>query len=228
MKKGNLVLIYQKYRLIIFPLAVAFSCLILIVFVMIPQLNKFLKNSKTEADFKAKSEFLDTKVEALESLDERDLQRKLKDVVASFPQEKDFITLITLLQKITSENGFSMISLAFGKSGSSKDQGYGILIEVTGPKSIFARLLNSIETSSRLMKIENIEISSGKSGDNISANLAIVAFFAPFPNNLGSVDSPLPQISAGEEELMAKLARGQEIPLTIMEFSSTGKSNPFE
>lgn len=228
MKKENLALIYQKYRLVIFPVVISLSCFILIVFVMIPQLSKFLKNSRVETDFKAKSEFLDTKVEALESLDEVELQRKVKYVVASFPQEKDFVTLISLLQKITSENGFNMISLSFGGSGSSKDPGYGILIEVVGPKNIFARLLNNIETSPRLMRIDRIEISSNRSGDAISANLAIAALFAPLPGNLGSIDSPLPSISKGEEELMAKLAGSQEVPLTTVDLSSTGKSNPFE
>lgn len=228
MTKEKLVFIYQRYKLIIFPVVIALSCLILIVFVMIPQLSKFFKNSQIETDFKAKSDFLDTKVEALESLDEKDLQKKVKDVVASFPQEKDFITLITLLQKITSENGFSMTSLSFGGGGVSKEQGYGITVEVVGPKGIFARLLNNIETSPRLMRVDRIEISSGKAGDAISANLAIAALFAPLPGNLGSVDSPLPPISKGEEELMAKLAGGQEITLTTVDLSSTGKSNPFE
>ncbi len=214
--------------MIIFPVAVALSCLILIVFVMIPQLTKFLKNSQVEASFKTKSDFLDTKVEALESLDEKDLQKKARDAVISFPQEKDFVTLIILLQKITSENGFNMTSLLFGGARFSKDPSYGILIEVAGPKSIFARLLNSIETSHRLMRIDRIEISSGKSGDVISANLSISALFAPIPGNLGSVDSPLPPISKGEEELMARLSKGQEVPLTAVELSPTGKSNPFE
>lgn len=227
MKKGNLVLIYQKYRMIIFPVVIVLSCLILIVFVMIPQLGKLLKNSKTETDFKTKSESLNTKAEALENLDEKDLQKKLKDVVTSFPQEKDFITLITLLQKITTESGFNMTSLSFG-GGSSKDTGYGITIEVTGPKSILARLLNSIETSLRLMRVERIEISSGKAGDVISANLAISALFSPLPGNLGSIDSPLPEISSGEEELLARLSRVQEMPLTTVDLSATGKSNPFE
>ena len=228
MKKENFVLIYQKYRMIIFPVVIALSCLILIVFVMIPQLSKFFKNSKEEANFKAKSDFLDTKVEALESLDEKDLQKKLKDVVTAYPQEKDFITLITLLQKITSGNGFNITSLSFGGDGVSKDSSYGILIEAVGPKSVLARLLNSIETSSRLMRVERIEISSSQSGDMITANLAISALFAPIPGNLGSVDSPLPPISKGEEELIARLAGGQEVPLTAVELSPTGKSNPFE
>lgn len=228
MKKESLALIYQKYRLVIFPAVVSLSCFILIVFIMIPQVVSFLKNSQVEADFKTKSEFLDTKVEALESLDEGELLRKVKYVVESFPQEKDFITLIALLQKITSENGFSIASLSFGGGGVFKEQGYGISMEVVGPKSIFTRLLNSIETSPRLMRIDHIEISSGRSADVISANLVIVALFAPVPGNLGSIDSPLPKVSEGEEELIARLARNQIMSLTIVELSSVGKSNPFE
>lgn len=228
MKKESLALIYQKYRLVIFPAVVSLSCFVLIVFIMIPQVVSFLKNSQVEADFKTKSEFLDTKVEALESLNESELLRKVKYVVESFPQEKDFVTLIALLQKITSENGFSIASLLFGGGGVFKEQGYGISMEVVGPKSIFTRLLHSIETSPRLMRIDHIEISSGRSADVISANLAIVALFAPVPGNLGSVNSPLPQVSQGEEELLDRLARSQVTSLTVVELSSTGKSNPFE
>lgn len=228
MKKENLALIYQKYRLIIFPAAVVLSCLILIIFVMIPQIGKLLKNSQTEADFKVQADFLETKVEALESLDEEELARKVKYVVASFPPEKDFAILITLLQKIAQESGFTIASLSFGGGKSSQEQGYGITVEMAGPKSLFAGFLNSIETSPRLMRINHIEISSGRSADVIDASLAIEALFAPVPGNLGSVNSPLPQVSQGEEELLDRLARSQVMSLTVVELSSTGKSNPFE
>lgn len=230
MDKENWIKFYHQYRLYIFPAVVAFSCLILIALVMIPQVSKIVENSHVEADFKAKSDFLSTKVEALESYDEVDLSRKVSYVLSSFPAEKDFANVITQLQKLTSDNGFSIVSLSVGagSGGASTEQSYGIKMETIGPKSLLAGFLNSVEGSPRLMRINHIDITSVKVSDVVSAALGIEVFFSPIPSNLGTIDSPLPEVSTGEEQLISRLARTQVLPSSSVSLTPKGKIDPFE
>ncbi len=229
MNKESLGKFYKKYRLFIFPAAVVVSCLILLTFVLIPQIGVFLKNSRLEQDFRTRSEFLNTKVEALEGLDEDSLRRQVSYVLSSLPGEKDFAGTIILLQNIANENGFVITALSLGAGSGNKSstgQSFGARLEAVGAKNLLGRFLSSIESSPRLMRVTNIEVSSGRGGDIVDANLAIEAMFTPIPANLGSIDSPLPQISSGEEELISKLARTEvstAVPLTV-----TGKADPFE
>lgn len=227
---------YKHYRLFIFPAGVALSCLILIVFVMIPQISKIIEGTQKEAEIRAKSQFLATKVEALEGYNGADLQQKVGYLLASLPVEKDFVNVIGLLQKLTSENGFSIVSLSLGVGiggQSSKEQSYGVKMEAIGSRSLLNRLLNSIEGSPRLIRINDMEISAGRAGDFVNASLTIEVLFSPMPKELGTVDSPLPEISESEQVLIQRLARTQTLPSTpvspaTVSLTPRGKPNPFE
>lgn len=227
---------YKRYRLFIFPAVVALSCLILIVFVMIPQISKIIEGTRKESEIRVKHKFLATKAEALEGYDEADLARKVSYLLASLPAEKDFVNIIGQLQRISSENGFSIaaLSLGVGTGGQSpKEQSYGVKMDALGPKSLLNRLLNSIEGSPRLIRINDMEISAGKAGDFVNVSLTIEVLFSPMPKDLGAVDSPLPEISEGEQALIQRLARTQTVPTTAvsttpLSLTPRGKPNPFE
>lgn len=225
MNKDTVNKFYQKYKLLIFPSVVALSCLILIIFVLIPQIGVFLKNSRSQQEFSARSEFLDTKVAALEGLNEPELLDKVGYVLTSLPREKDFAETIALLQKITGNHGYVIASLTFGAGGG---QSFGVRMEVVGPEALLGSLLSSIEGSSRLLRVASMEISSGKEADIVSVNLALEALFAPMPASLGSIDTPLPEISAGEEELLSKLSSTAQPQFQPTPSTQIGKSDPFE
>lgn len=236
LKRENWNKFYTRYRLYIFPAGVILSCLILIVFVMIPQIGKIIEGRQREEEFKVKSQFLATKAEALAGYSEVDLQQKVGFLLASLPAEKDFVSVIGLLQRLTSENGFSIVSLSLGAASgapSSKEQSYGVKMDTIGSKALLNRLLNSIEGSPRLIRINDMEISAGKAGDFVTASLTIEVLFSPMPKELGAVDSPLPEISESEQALIQRLARTQTVPTTAglptsVSLTPKGKANPFE
>lgn len=230
MSKESLAKFYQKYKLLIFPSVVAFSCLILIIFVLIPQIGVFLKNSGVQQELGTRSDFLDSKVVALENLNEPELLSRVSYVLTSLPREKDFAETIALLQKIAGDHGYVIASLTFG-AGEGKaggGQSFGVRMEVVGSEALLGSLLSNIEGSPRLLRVASMEVSSGKEVDIVSVNLALEALFAPMPAALGSIDTPLPEISAGEEQLLSKLSSTvlpQPPPLSPTQI---GKTDPFE
>lgn len=230
MNKEKFFRFYQKYRLYIFPVSVAVSSLILIIFIIYPQIAKLIQNSYFQQDLNTRSKFLEVKALDLENYDEADLSRKVGLVLTSFPQEKDFTNVVSLLQRLSANSGFSILSLSLTTvQSSSKDQSYGVKIEIVGSKTLLLNLLKSIESSPRIMRISTIDVSAG-TRDAVTANVTIEVFFASLPQG-GTLDSPLPQFSDQDEQLISRLATIQpQAPLVIPSSSSAvkGRTDPFE
>lgn len=235
MKKEAITKFYLTYRLYIFPGVVALSSLILIVFVIFPQTAKLLGNQKTQGDLFNKSKLLEVKAQELETFDEEDLSRKVGVALNLYPPDQDFGNVIGLLQAITNQVGFSILTLNLGgNTAKGKGQSYSLKVEVAGPKSLLPLLLSNIENSNRLLRVSSVDIAS-KDGQTADVNLGIEALYAAVPNTVGSLDSPLPKLSQKEEELITKLVTSA--PALISKETPEGpqsptfpkgKANPFE
>lgn len=234
MKKEELLKLYQSYRLYIFPAIIGLSSLILIVFIIYPQMAKLISNQKVEEEFTIKSNFLEAKAQTLGSYDPADLERKVNIAVGSYPVDKDFISAVSLLQSIVTEAGFniSSISLGSGLAKSTGSQSYSIKLDLTGQNSLLPTLLNKIENSSRVMKVGSVETVIAKDGNAATVALSVDVLYSSAPSSFGSVESPLPELSAQEEEVIAKLAtvdnNGVNFEQSIGELGPRGKANPFE
>lgn len=233
MKKETILKFYSNYKLLIFPTVVALSSLILIVLVILPQTIKLITNQKAGDDLLNRSQSLEVKAQTLESIDEEDLSRNVGYALAVYPSDKDFGNVVGIIQKITSQAGFNIVSLSLGGAGSAKggSQSFNISLQLIGSKALLPILLSGFENAPRLMRVGSLEVSSPGAG-GIQVSLGIDVLFSPAPSDFGTVDSPLPQLSEKDEELLVKLARvsGQGGVSTGVSSVSTprGKTNPFE
>lgn len=229
MKKEDILKFYKDYKLFIFPSVVALSSLTLIIFVIYPQVTKLISNQKIEEELFNKSGLLITKAEALEGFDEQDLSTKVNYALNSYPSEKDFGNTLGLLQTISSQSGFSVGSLALAGNSTAKGntQSYSLKMELTGSKNLLPVLIGNIEGSNRLMKVTTIEVSSRDSG--VVVALGIDVLYSPIPDVFGSIDSPLPELSQTDEQLLVKLATvAPQSTSAIISSGPRGKENPFE
>lgn len=233
MKKEAILQLYQTYRLYIFPAIVALSSLVLIVFVIYPQTIKLFTNQKIEGEILDKSKLLAAKAQALENYNPTDLSQKVDIAISSYPVDKDFVSALGVLQNSTSQTGFSIITMSLGPASSrnSNTQAYNIKLDVLGPGSLLPVLLSNIESSYRLMRVSNIEATLGKDSKATTISLNIDVLYSSAPQTFGSVDSPLPELSQQDEEVIAKLAR-TVTPVNSQQITPKlgprGKANPFE
>lgn len=232
MNKEIIIKLYQKYRLYIFPGVVALSSLFLIVFVIYPQTVKLISNQQATGDLMNKSKFLEAKVSALENYNEEDLSRKVKLSLSSFPAERDFGNVIELLQQLVRQSGFSIASITLGNTSNklANSESFEIKLEINGTRALLPFLLDSLEKSPRLMRISNIEASSNQNSGVLEAALGIEVLYSSLPQNFGSIDSPLPEFSQKDEELVVALARsvGSILPSATMSAGLRGRQDPFE
>lgn len=242
--KENIVKFYSNYRFYIFPAAIISASLFLIFFVIYPQTMQLLTSQKLSGDLLTKSKFLETKVAALENYDEVDLSQKIGYVMAKLPAEKDYSNILGLLQQLTAKSGFSITSIVIGNAGSKLGtvNSYDVKLEVLGTKALFPNLLNNLDNAPRLLRVNDMNVSSSPTSNVLEASLTVKVLFLELPQTFGTEDSPLPQISQKNEELLAKLVQTGEVSISAPttpavsttqpsqpgELSPRGKANPFE
>ncbi|MBI2337868.1 hypothetical protein HYU95_01680 [Candidatus Daviesbacteria bacterium] len=232
MKKENIIKFYLKYRFYLFPAAVFLSSLFLIIFAIYPQTVKLINNQKVAGDLTNKSKLLEAKVFALESYDKEDLSQKVGVALAVLPADKDFLDVLGLLQEQAVQSGFSITSVALGntsnKAGSASS--YTVKLEMKGSKVLFQGLLDKLENSSRLTKVGSIDIISRQTTQSIDTSLEVDVLYSQLPKDFEKVDSPLPELSKEDEDLIASLIKNSTTISKPEEIQQTprGKSNPFE
>lgn len=164
-------------------------------------------------------------------MDEDDLVRNVEYALIAYPIDRDFNNIVGLLQSLTRENDFSISTLSVTPGSDTPDavQKYGVKMEILGSGSLLPHFITAIESSVRIMKVANIEVSPVRGGDIINVALEIEVLYAQAPKSFGGPTSPLPQLSNQDEELIAKIATfGIPRPSQGVTSQSRGKSNPFE
>lgn len=232
MQKEQINALYHKYKFYIFPAVIGISSLILIAFVIYPQIMKLLDDNNLEQNIAKRSQFLEVKAEELEMLDEDELTNRVNLATGILPPDRDFGNVIEVLQRLTGSLGFTLISVQLGQTTSGRKTdatGFVTKVELIGPQAVLGRLINDIENGPRIMKIQGIELSSNPISGAASVTLSLDVFYSGLPKTLGNLDAPLPKLSSKEEELISKLARSYSPPSTQeAESSPRGKLNPFE
>lgn len=230
MKREDLIKFYNTYRLYIFPAVVAFSSIFLIIFAIYPQTIKLINNQKTAGQIMDKSRFLESKVSALESYNEEDLSHKLTIALSAFPPEKDFGNALGLIQQLVISSGFTITSISLGNSQSKigNSDSFSVSLDVKGNKALLQNLLDNLESSPRLLKIGTIDISSSQIYESLDVNLHLEVLYSLPPQTAGESDSPIPELSQKDEEVLITLSRmNAAVPKPNLQ-SPRGKSNPFE
>lgn len=220
--------LYAKYKLIVYPLTLTLAGLVLIILVIIPQIKLFIDSQATLNSEQARTKTLEVKAQELSSINPDDLTQKLTVAIAALPTDKDYGSIIGLIQRIAANSNVTISSLTLAPIAGEKTPGFAVNVDVLGLKPSIDQMISSIDQSSRVMKVASIDISSSKAS-TIEAGLIINVFYAPAPAALGSVDSELPKLSAQDEAILATLASSQTTtPSNVSQLLPRGKANPFQ
>ncbi|EKD85367.1 MAG: hypothetical protein ACD_38C00036G0004 [uncultured bacterium] len=223
---------YQTYKLFIFPSAVALSSLFLIAFAIIPQTIKLMDNQKAAQEYMNKSNLLEAKAQTLEDYNGEDLSQKIQIVMGALPEDKDFGSILGILQQATAESGYIISSISFGHAGKlGNAESYEVRLTVKGAKDLLKLLINNLENAPRLVRINSMDVGSVQSAGGADISLILEVLYSRLPSALGSIDSALPSLTQKDEEVLNTLERiSQKAPTTSSSFvqSPRGKTNPFE
>lgn len=234
LKKETVLKFYAKYKMYIFPSLVALSSLFLIVVVIFPQVSKLISNQSAVGKLVNKSSFLENKVQALESYNKEDLSREVNYALVVFPQDRDFGGIIGLMQQIAGQSGFTITGISIGNASVQikNATSFEVRLEAQGARNLLPIFFRNLENSRRLIKVNSFGITSGAGSQVISTSLVLDILFSQAPKDYGTIDSPLPELTQKDQELIATLASLSSAPVSASpsatQFGTRGKANPFE
>ena len=213
------------YKTLIYPLVVGVASLILIIFVIVPQLQGFITGQDDLKLKQARLNTLEVKAKELESFNQEAYTEKLLNAFYYLPVDRDYNNIIGIFRELTASVGMSLTSLHPGAGQVSGS--YLVKADIVGQVSSLGAMLEAIEKSPRVMKLESVETSTSTSG-LLNATLTVSVYYASPPQSLGAVDAPLPKLTEGDQVVLSSLTppSAQSGSTTIV--LPSGKSNPFE
>lgn len=219
--------LFLKYRVFIYPLLVIASSVVIIMVLIIPQVKVLFMGQGRLSNSEERLSVLEVKAKELEDLDGNDLSQKLSFALAAMPTEKDYASLIGVFKGLTTASGMSLTSIHLA-GGSENENAFLVKAELIGAKTVLGRLLENIEKSPRVMKVQSVETTSSGSGDTIFVMITVKAYFESAPQTLGPIDSALPKLTDTDQVVLGTLVRSGSTVNTGPILLPSGKSNPFE
>lgn len=218
--------LFLQYKIFIYPVAVVAAALILVVFVIVPQLQGFFSGQVILNSARIRLDNLDAKASTLQNLDQKAYQDKLSAVFYSLPVDKDLDVIIGVFRNLTNSAGMILSALQIGAS-SEGGNSYSVTAEVIGPANNLSSLLDVIDNSPRVMKFLSLETNLVGS-DLVNATIVVNVFYAPVAKSLGSVDALLPELTEKDQAILKSLTVSGSITSQEQVVLPSGKTNPFE
>lgn len=227
---------YRKYKLIIWPAVVGASCLLIAALIIVPQLLVYF-NLRSEADgLSNRLGLLQAKAQGLEQLNILDYNRDLDLAQAALPSEKQVPQALTMFQDLITKSGLNLQNMKFisgdVSSADATEYSFQLSVTVLGDMNSVKRLLLSMHKAPRIFRLESVSAQAVRATtDVVEADVFLKVFYEPNSTNLGSVEQPIPQLSAADRQILEELANKVRLSGSdSANFSSVqlGRSDPFE
>jgi Tfp pilus assembly protein PilO len=211
--------------------------IILLLFVVISVLN-FIRPKVGEIfqirgkinNEKRKLAELTQKESYLNNLDEFELNQKTQVVLKAIPAEKDIITPFSIFKILASQFNLEIqgVDINLGDDSLKNDVGsFSFFLKVKGT---FEQLVNFIEKMKKIfpiMSIKEVDVEI-KKDNSLLAKILIETYYSPFPEKIGSVESPILLVTSQEEKIYQEISGFSSIlPETEEIDIKMGKENPF-
>lgn len=225
---------YTQYKVFIYPAVVTVCGLILIFFVIFPQLMGFLDSKTAYESIISKEQALEVKAKELSSLNETEIKNDMNVVLEVLPVGRDYPKVIGMVQRLSAKYLFNLVSLQFSDSslGGVNKQAtptYMVKMDITGPRESLKLLITELEGTVPITRVEAIEVASTSEDSGVNASITFNVYYSDILKSLGSVEAPLVQISSDEKALVNKYSSlVQTGGFSSDATSPRGKSNPFE
>jgi len=222
--------------------------IVLSIIVFGPVLGRL--NQRLAVNKKLKQELvgLETKLEVLEGIDKQLINERVNQMEEVFPSQKPVVEILSSLSNLAAKHGltFGGVKLRPGelaaeeeKPGNAKYKSSSKLLdisfgfEVGGDFSTVLKFLSELESTSPLMRIDNVglTIKTNPLFENqataVIASIDVTAYYQAAPELLGSISQPVKLLSKGEELVLNRLF-GFTLFESVLPVARTGKADLFD
>lgn len=205
--------LYIRYKEYLLPVGVIIACILLFVFVIIPQFQNLLDAQQQAKIESNKLAVLRNNLNLLTNLSEPQLDSQLKVVTKVMPPEKDFGGILNGISLAANKAGVSLGDYEFQVGNINKPalivQAYPsleIILTINGGIADVGRFLEELYKTAPLCEITNIKVNSSDS------QVTALFFYRPFPPIGFNDTAPIETISPQGVSTINNLSTWNNIP----------------
>lgn len=227
---------YLNNKFALWPIISVVAIILMMVFIIVPQALSYPKISQQITEKQAKIQVLNDKSQKLENLDLNKLEQDLKVVLTVLPVSEDVPSALSVIQNMMSKVGLNLESSSYAapQRASSGQNTSTIRLIAVGPVTSVKDFLDNLDNAPRLFQLESINLAFHKEDSGVDVEMPLSVFSSPQPQSIGTVDSPLPELSDKEKELVMKFQKSIEDMASSgsaainSDAVPLGKADPFE
>jgi Tfp pilus assembly protein PilO len=223
--------LYVKYKQFILPVFVGLICLLLIVFLLIPQIINYFAIQKTISANQSRLRKLNNKIASLEKIDLESYKGKINTALVAVPSDKEVPSAIGQLLFLINSSALKLeamnISSAVVPAGSLSS--YTIKIEASGDLKAVRDLIERVRGAPRIMNVASIELNQSPN-NQLRAGFVFNLYFQQNAAASVDIDKAVSLLSPKEEEILAALTSyAKTVPTTTNAeiVGPRGKEDPF-
>ncbi len=225
--------IYQKYEVFILPIFSVTISLLLLLFVILPQFQRFFSGNRLVTEANQKYDSLNKKVGTLENINTTVYQNNINTSLIALPADQDIPGAISQIIFILSSSKLQLNSIAITNTlnplGDGAITDYQVRIEASGDTIGLKNFISKIKESPRLMKVNGIDIVQERLTGKIQVVVTIQVYYQSLPSSIGDVEQPISPPSDKEVQILQQIESfSKKTPAVNTSSSTKGKSDPFQ
>ncbi|MDO8551143.1 MAG: hypothetical protein Q7S03_00470 [bacterium] len=194
---------------------------------LVPKIGEIAQLRETIAQERVRQTQLQSKLNDLQNLNEADLNEKEILLLRAVPSEKDFATVVGIIEKTASDNNLTLIKMQFnpGLIVFDKKQPVVYKLGFNGQISDITNFVSRIESVLPMMKIaDRVDLLIQSSSSELTIGLFTSAL--ALPKTLGTIDAVVPKLTTEEEKSLVTISKYDRLQKIIVPLPA-GKPNPF-
>lgn len=206
--KDALKLLYSRYKNYLVPISAILACVVLFIYVIMPQVQKIQNLQNQEKQEARKLEILRNNLNLLYSLDAATLDNQLKLTSKAVPVNKDFIGILNGVAVAASKSNAVLGDYGFqvGDIGKAPTRVKGIPtmqleLNIGGDITVLLNFLKELSKTVPLSEVKLISLTSNK------ATLTTLFFYEPLPPVKIKDDLPLSALSSSVLETINNISK---------------------
>lgn len=221
---------YLRYKIILWPAVVGIICVVLLIFIIIPQIQNSFFTLRTLSDSEARLRNLDKKADLLERINTSEYRQNINTALIALPEEKDIPGVLSQILFLLGANQLKLVAIGLSPAppSSSNLESVGLKLEVEGDTLGIKNFLTKLRAVPRLMKVTGLEVNGSR--ETIQATISLTAHYLGLVSQLGDIEKPIEEVSQAELEVLTTIKNNlRSTPSSlVITPTSTGKVDPFE
>ncbi len=223
---------FKKYQNIIIPVAAFVFGLLILIFVTVPQVTKYLDEQKNLAQIKKDKNFYIQKANLLKQISTDTYKDNLNSALLALPSDQDIPGAINQILANLEANKLILQGMTFSNKGTPTGDvnNYQISIQVQGNIESLKNFVNSLTSAGRILTLSHLEFSSLGNTKIVQSSMEMATYFQPLPEKIGGIDQPISLLSSDEQKFISKIRNNQSVSsfaIPDVAPGAAGKSDPF-